>query len=488
MAYTLPRVFIFIIFLVFNGMSACYADSQSDQELLKVSHLKNYLEIFYKTQTKMIWPGFYPNEKPIFLYFNSGHYYALNFSPFSINWQAIESPAGYIYTTNYDKWGISKQSITKNLMIDGQDGFAYQFDQLDENVSLHVFVHERFHRYQQEKFKLDHKNSWYLDANNIDNLAYIELENQIIHKYLTTNDISVLKDYLIVNAFRRHLISNSSWQRELYLQRMEGTATYVELMAKSYFEKSSLALLPEFILQEQHRRRLKEGFNLIVDQAARWRHYYVGATLCLALDRLQIKDWKKQVESLGVSPLEILRQHLPIKVADRRAALDKIKEKYQYTALEKQARNQLLSYKQTLKKWHKLLSNEPGIYLELSKPNFELLSTSRNQRNYYLADQSVLEIDTDGRLLDKTKSWSLEFKHLPMLLNNKLAWILKLPNNTIFTVDGYQYSLADLKKKQSRKFTTLIISNSKITFSTRVPGMIFTDSDHIKVKSGSWHS
>lgn len=459
-----------------------------ENELVKIAHLKNYLKIFDDKKSEHIWPGFHPNKKPIYLYFKSGNYYALNFSPFSIDWKAVETPAGYIYTTSYDKWGISKRSTTKQLTIDGQNGFAYQFDQLTEDLSLHVFVHERFHRYQQHKFQNIDNNDWYLDSNNLENLALISLENKIINHYLHSNDTEDLKDFLIVNSYRKRLIKRSSWNREMHMQRIEGTATYVELLAKSYFEKGNNELLPEFILKEQHRRRRADGFNLIVDQAARWRHYFVGATICLALDRLHVKNWKEQVEMSLKNPIEILKHNLPLEIKDRGARLAQIKKKYHFAKSSQQARKAFDDYQSRYQQWHKLLKNNNGFYLEVSKPNYELLSTKRSQRQYYLADQSVLEINTEGKVENKTKDWKMKFKRLPIMINNRVAWIFKLSEKTEFIIDGKPLQLSELKKCQTLKFRSLDVTSKQMKFTTRVPGVIFNSNNHIKIKSGSWHS
>lgn len=82
----------------------------------------------------------------------------------------------------------------------------------------------------------------------------------------------------------------------------------------------------------------------------------------------------------------------------------------------------------------------------------------------------------------------MKFKRLPIMINNRVAWIFKLSEKTEFIIDGKPLQLSELKKCQTLKFRSLDVTSKQMKFTTRVPGVIFNSNNHIKIKSGSWHS
>src|SRR5579862_8557672 len=188
-----------------------------------------------------VWPGFRLSDYPLVMNiegvdpsFNT-HVYAFQFTPKDPSlWKelTIENMSVYLRENFYihNEYGFQQ--------LDGQTVYVYPFynmnDVNDPKSVINIITKTLFHDYQffHSKFPVSALNKdqyAYTGFNEIYNIAWVEIEREILKNYLLNNDIEELKNYLAVHDIRMTALSKDSRDFENALELENGTQYYAML-------------------------------------------------------------------------------------------------------------------------------------------------------------------------------------------------------------------------------------------------------------------
>lgn len=193
---------------------------------------------------------------------------------------------------------LDGSTVTAMLIEDGLDVYDWTA----------YFVHERFHNAQDARFR---NRSWgRYPIEDPRDVALAGLEGRRLADWLEHGDAEGVRDFDAIRRHRRRLFPDS-WV-EIWEEHSEGTAKFVETVGnETAWPRESVRRLLAQRLRTQGK----------IADMAKWRHYSIGAALCLWLDAEKEDDWRGAVEA-GFTPSQIANARLALspEEADRRVA------------------------------------------------------------------------------------------------------------------------------------------------------------------------
>lgn len=445
----MKAILYFILPIFVFCYSACVF-AEDPAEIRSVQIIADSISALDK-QTNQVWPNYAISESPTILTFNNGHVYALNFASNDIGWQKIQVGSHQILYSPIDKWGFTHTPMNVRFSIEGQSAFVFQLDMMDDDqLFFFVFVHERFHRYQDEHFRpmpsMSYKNNF-----DVENLSLMKLEENILADFIrakgdSAKQLDLLKDFAAVNQVRLTFLYPASQIWEGHQQRMEGLADYVSL--RLYQSYNVLGFSSELHLRSvllEH-----EGDSVVSDRAVKWRHYGVGAALGYALDFLQVPHWKERVEKEGISQIQILQQSLNLSADEISKRLITVEAAYGYDSLFDQVSEKVTEYQASVHTILKDYERLEGVKVVLERPKRAGISGGGiNQRMVFLEDGSTLSVGDSSLSSTTNNSWKLIFTDVPFLFQKKSgSREFKLEKDTVLILNNKEYKLKELIKQK----------------------------------------
>jgi hypothetical protein len=479
------KVLLLIVILIISGFASVFAlanteshDKLDPQEIRSVAIVADILDSLRSEtdeEDNKVWPGYDISESPTVLTFENGHIYAFNLQSKDPTWKKLNVKGNKVLFSDHDAWGFTKSHMFTNFLIDNQEAFVIRIDLIKGSpiLSYMVFVHERFHRYQQENFILDKRPKEYLDHLNDQNLALMQLEELLLTEFLRSvgkRKLELLKDFAAVNKTRRSLLQPASIDLETDQEKIEGLAEYVSARIFDCY--------PIFrnFSGEQHFLHNVEQYasdDNISDRAIKWRHYGVGAVMGYALDFLNVKDWKKEIEK-GKSQSELLHQSLALAEVDVAKRLERIKQRYQFEEIQKRISKTIHQYHKELEDLSVQYNNLEGVEVFLSAPPLaDLSGGGSTAHTFYMPDGGTLSLEDSSITASADGTWKISIETPFLFQNQKGDKTFKLDKETQVIIDGKQVSLHHLQAaKIRRSFHRIKLKGKNCEFTTSCQGQL----------------
>ncbi len=326
---------LLLISLVKFGISYCQSNEAVSDDFIRIAS-----KITVNShQIKLIWPGFWSDQEP-FLFMKHDsivHVYNINQKPEG-DYQLIPNKKLPIplkdrafYKESYlPEYKDKKRSFPIQYKINNQMVYAMEPLGTDDFDRVNFYLHEAFHSYQRNqpgwkqtpgdtiaiKF-----NSSVLDSiSQVDNARYKTVQNferTLLLKLLDKNDDkngieNILKKLVAVIQIRNTLIPAKAADLIDRYQRNEGSATYTGLLSSAVANRLTYeSIYSKLKLELQKPLDEFSGFPVEEQRFLRWPQYAIGATYCILLDKLERKDWKKELEG-GISLYELINSEVSL--------------------------------------------------------------------------------------------------------------------------------------------------------------------------------
>ncbi len=373
------------------------------------------------------WPDNDIAQHPTVVYFPNQYTYALQLTPYNPKWQHYKELSPMVYFLTQDEYKLASIPLLYGVPIDGQKSYIYSYiptTSMDKN--LFILLHERFHAFQNEQpyFQKYWRgfNENYSKMKDPENLALSHLELAVLKDYWQQPDIELIKDYIAINLYRTHKMSQSEIDYETSKEVFEGLADYFVLASAPFSNALSIV--------QNDMNDCLDDVNQAIDCQRQLRYYVTGATTAWFLDQLS-QNWKTSFINKGISPHEQLKQLYTMDEATVLARIAKSKEKYNYQTLYQNIKTMIDNYETKLTKhWHHFLA-APGISTRLFSGFTLSGSMGRNEQEelLYLDNIRTLAVDYTANNNSNDMKYALTILHLPYMLTNfnynefKLTWI-----------------------------------------------------------------
>ncbi|MEW6744957.1 MAG: hypothetical protein AB1486_19560 [Planctomycetota bacterium] len=201
---------------------------------------------------------------------------------------------------------VYNQGFELGIPIGGVVGAAIGISE-----SYGLVAHEVFHHYQSSKSF--HKGG--ASDNNLPqpaNLALAQLEQRCLAQALRCDErkrlLEPVRDFLRARSRRHSGLDSRIVELEHTLEAREGTAEYVQRLTSA----AILGKLPHPVAEAKESGDVLEGLaakleqRLSVESYRTLRYYQTGFAIGLLLDRFEMAEWKKRVET-GATLTDLLR-------------------------------------------------------------------------------------------------------------------------------------------------------------------------------------
>jgi len=457
-----------IIFLILAGTTG-FSEEASQEEKAFVGQVVHTLDALHADHQK-VWADYDISLSPIVIVFGNGHIYAFNLQAKSSEWQNQKIRGSTVLFSEKDSWGLSQIAMQSGFVIDGQESFVFNLGITQNNVSMQqqllVLVHELFHLYQFEHFQGIKEKGAYVDQANVANLALIYVEDRILLDYLHSpkkGRKEHLKNFLAINKTRQGILQESSILWEKHQQIMEGLADYVSIKTYDQFN-----ILPGFSgrthLFKISSRQLGGD---ITQNAIKWRHYSLGATLGYALDEMNVKNWKKHVQNNEKSQSELLHEKIPLTQEQVSMRTEKIKKRYNFSGIKANLQKEIAVREANM---HELLEDYEaveGITITIENPaDTKINGGGTSAGIFHMANGSTVSVKDISYAMSDDNLWKLELKEIPFVFQNQAGdRILKLDDQTKVELDGKSYRFQELAVMNSAvSFTTIVWDGDQCSF------------------------
>lgn len=408
----------------------------SPEEKAVISQVEQIME---KSQ-EAVWPSLNMAETPIVLIFPDQRIVSFHLEPaMHSDWEKINPQKPHILATDKDKWGISKAMLHPAFPIEGKRAFVFNLSQNDAENPIAIMAHEWFHRYQMDKFRPEANGARkYWDQLNLNNLVLMRLEELILVKFMQAKSslekTDILYDFAIVNKIRQNLIQPESWYWEMHQQKMEGLADFISI--RMFHRENELLLSLE-----------SKNDDELIEKAIKWRHYDIGASLGIALDFLEIPNWKKQVEN-GAFQAEILQQAL-LKYEDLLTRFELIKCRYPFTQIQNTISSHLENFNNEIGHWMSVYDDTPGCIVKLTPPRRTGVSGGGGSAHIFtLGDGTIISIKDHARSMASDNRWQLETHFIPVFFQNREGFReFKIDETAKIRLDGVEHNLKEMMAK-----------------------------------------
>jgi hypothetical protein len=496
--------FIYIILFFLLNFTLIKTD-----ELEQVGIVAQIIKNSATPQMEEVWPQYDLHTKPVVITYGNKHIYAFNLKSADPHWEKVQINGVDLLYSSTDRWGLTSAPMQFDFDIEGQKAFVFRIDVMNDMPFIPYFVlmHERFHVYQIQKFESekDVEEMEYPESQNVDNLALMQMEELILLDFLqalsedSQEDLQLyLKTYISVNKKRRKLLCHSSQKWEDRQQMIEGLADYVaaknldvffyfgskeayknnlndlseqeaadgvvcnEVVVNTTAEEQNASDAPrsrsnrlsysctlpkvgqKHLIKTMHQYTQDDN---ITERAIKWRHYGVGSSIAYALDYLQVKDWKQQVER-NVSLQKLLEDG--ISQQQEAQLFHQAVKKYDFDLIKIRVNKTITAYNKMLESQMKSFNNHPGITIVLQSPKRAGISSGgRSKGILSLADGSMLSMDDTSKASSADNAWNLELKSIPQLFQHKGFRRFKDEKETIMiSIDGEDQPLRHLTERE----------------------------------------
>ncbi|MBA3957884.1 MAG: hypothetical protein H0X51_05790 [Parachlamydiaceae bacterium] len=472
---------LFIVLFVIFVKNTAFASgpkqpvSYEEQTVAKVAQV---IEVSHQ-QEASIWPGYDLSKTPVVIWFTNGHIYAFNLNSDDAHWKKSKNPN--VKYSSHDYWGICEVEMNPEYLLAGQEVYVFHIDLMkrDPVLPFLVLVHERFHSHQFGQFS-DVKGftDTYKDYLNVDNIALIRLEDQLLGQYTLserpTDRMELLKDFLAIHKSRMKLIKPSSANWERHQQRMEGLADYV-----SFKTLETPGLMPGY-----HRKRHLQS-NLdsyaknpdAVELAIKHRHYGVGAALGFALDDIGLKNWKTEIINNQKAMDELLEESVVLSDSEVSTRAQKLKQKYGFENIKKDVAVLLTRYKQNITKLMDGYHAQTGVSMVIHQPEGINTSGGGGDHGMYYIDEGILSVGNSTISSTVDNTWQIRLDEVSYLLQGKQGErTFKVEEGLQVVLDGENYDLQELiSTAAARPFTTLTWKGKNSEFISKAnKGILYT--------------
>jgi hypothetical protein len=461
--------------LYFNTVPLPSAMEQtiSDQEIYSVQTISNILSFAKSKRGERIWPGFQLAEGPVVLWFDNGHVYALNLKGKNQGWKNIILPNGSqaLYSAE-DRWGATKVEMNPEFNIEGQKAYVFHLDLIKNHPFLpyFVFVHERFHPYQESAFT-ETPTGEYKDHLNSENLALMHIEGQLLLEFLQSSDpdekLERLKDFIAVHKQRLSEMEQESILWEKHQQTIEGLADYVGLrMLERSGIMRTFAQMHLLITMQSH----IDDPN-ITELSIKRRHYGVGATLGYALDYLHVKGWKKQVQS-GKSLDDILLETLNESPEESTSRLASVKQSREYSEIKLDIQEATKEYSEDIAYLMNEYQAQEGLTMKIAKPKNPVSGGGMDMRMLYLSDGSILSVENQSVSSTSDRTWNMTLDVPYVFQDKEGAREFKVEYDLKVVIDDKPYLVKQLVDEKEIPFQTLSWEGQRGKFSAQCSGVL----------------
>jgi hypothetical protein len=251
------------------------------------------------------WPGYEPLGQPLLVAFKGEGSLLIGTTAYPAGFERAAWADASVSVSG--RSFAPKFSYVKKFDLDGSTVTAMSIeDRPDVYDWTAYFVHERFHNAQNVRFK---NRSWRnYPVEDPRDVALAALEGRRLADWVERGDPEGVRDFDAIRSRRRRLFPDGYVEK--WEEHNEGTAEFVETAAnETAWPRANIRRL----LADRLRKTIKPS------DMAKWRHYSIGAALCLWLDAEKDPDWRGAVED-GFTPSDIVhaRLRLPPEEAERR--------------------------------------------------------------------------------------------------------------------------------------------------------------------------
>lgn len=353
----------------------------------------------------------------------------------------------FSYVDDFDLDGTTTTALRLRTPLDAEDSARY-------------FLHERFHRFQHDRFKAI---PWepYLVESPVD-IALAAFEDRSLALWLESGDPEAPRDFAALRARRRRLFPGTA--AELTEERNEGTAKFVD-SAGGEVTLSSAAVRRSLVA---NLRALTSVFEL-----HKWRAYAVGAALCRWLDAEKVPGWRRAVEG-GRAPSEIVLQRLALEPSEVDERCGRLTRLPAYAEAERAAAREIAELREERDEMRRNYDMLQGRRLIITLSSGPGAGFSGNWIDY-----------PGGNSLLIVAEWVLERPGLKIRLrDNKGVWRrwreheseFVVPPTAVVTLDGARWT----PKPGRAPFRSLAIADERIAL-TAGPGMLDDDGRSLRL-------
>lgn len=457
--------------------SAMMEKTLPEQELNSVQTIANILSFAKSTRGQRVWPGFQLAESPVVLWFDNGHVYALNMKG-KRGWKSIILPLGtQVLFSSVDRWGVTNVQMNPEFEVEGQKAYVFHMDLIkgDPFLPFFVFVHERFHPYQEANFE-ETPPGEYKDHLNAENLALMHLEGELLVEFLQSSDaedkLEILKDFVAVHKERLNQLDEESRLWENHQQSIEGLADYVGLRT---MERTGMRMFAQMHLLMTMRSHVEDPN--ITELSIKRRHYGVGATLAYALDYLHVKGWKKQVQN-GKALDDLLVEALGLTDVDTTQRLADVKKEFKYSDLKDDIVAEAKEYSEEIAFLLNDYRSQKGLTLRIAKPKDNPVSGGgMDKRMLYLADGSILSVENQSDSSTADRKWTMTLD-VPYVFQDKDGvHEFKVDKDSKISIDNEPYLVGQLLTQEDKEipFDSLTWEGQNGKFTAKCPGVLKTE-------------
>lgn len=430
------------------------------------------IQSHYAAGQEDIWPGYAWAKSPILIGFDKNSYLiAFGLQSKNSGWEKIGAYQGI----SEEKLGLNLGKMQPWLPLEEKEVFFYRMsitNSLQEDLS--ILAHERFHRYQQESFApIEFGQS--MDHLNEENLTLSEIEDLLLHDFHNAKGeerSERMRDLAALLQFRQNSLKKGSVDWENHQMKMEGLADYVG--TREYGGRAQLL----------YKHPIKETKPSYIEDLIKWRYYLLGASVAYALDDLQVKNWKTEVEK-GADLTTLFFKAVNLSQEEQALRVDQIRKKYDYAKRRKKMEEIAGQFKEKLKKIYASYEEKSGVPLYIDRPSNQAVSGGGMNRDLVhlndgstvgLVDRSVSQTQ-DGKWVFKTEFVSHLFQHTDGVRE------VKLSEETMVNFDNQTIPVSELLKNPSEySFHTIKIECQEYTLESKDhPGKLVSDGETIQI-------
>lgn len=425
--------------------------------------VKEILKAQRSNRMNPVWPGYNPLDQPILIY-EAGIRSFLIAHP--------NPPPGYKAVQARPHTVFEKPGEVEDLDfifqfhrdVNGTDTFAYRVNpNSDMPENLDTIIHERFHVFQDKKFKGPPSWSRHIEPS-AEILAMAALEQKALEKALgagTPQEVARYTRLFIAIRSTRYQGPSMLQEVDAGQERTEGMAEYITsvLLYRKGFPKAGESGRGHVI---DRLRRFPD-----VNSLKKGRHYGTGAAQGYILDEGGPADWKKRVTA-GEAPFDIVKESYPVPGNDRPALLAEAKTELGYPALLAKAAKINGGFQKAKTQAIADYAALPGIELQVSIPwspdNSVSMGHSSEGPSYQISEHETLH--PGAKMV--SVSWT-GFKMLltdtPVIFSGSVAFHM---GSSKIIADGKPLDLKD----GSYEFKSLEVTGPGVSIESSNPGSL----------------
>lgn len=420
-----------------------------DQQLAQVDALYQ--------QENLGWPGLKWSEAPLVLTYEDGEVYAWGLQNPASEWKAVGESG--ILKAEQDAWDLGQLKMHPAFQIDNEEVFLFR---MNGERAVKILAHERFHRYQMDRFEEGASSDGYLQHLNGENVALMGLEESLLQEFVQSGRMESLKEYAAVHRERVKMLDEDSLAWEEMQLRFEGLADYVAAKMTGD-EKSVLANIDE---------------ERLVENAMKWRNYGVGAALGLGLDSLNVSGWQQAVEK-GASLNQLLDQQFQFAAGEDQALIKAAKKRLNFKRKRKKALDQVGEYEAKLQGLKDDFDAAEGVEIKVgSLIGVGVSGGGRSSAIYYLSDGSQVSVMDQSLSTSVDGRWSFETKAPSTLYQLSGGFRKVKASKDCAVVLDDQPFIAQGEEPKEYPFSSLKLDSEEISFNVQ-------DAQGILVKQGN---